>query len=84
MFFPVTANLFSTLKAPLLRGRDFTARDTASAPWVTIINQTMARTFWPNENPMGKQATLDLMPVERPREIIGVVRDIKADPTRAG
>jgi len=33
---------------------------------------------------MGKQATLDLMPEERPREIIGVVRDIKADPTRAG
>jgi glutathione S-transferase len=52
-FFPVTANLFATLKAPLLRGRDFTARDAASAPWVTVINQTMARTFWPNENPMG-------------------------------
>jgi putative ABC transport system permease protein len=79
MFFPVTANLFSTLKAPLLRGRDFTARDTASAPWVTIINQTMARTFWPNENPMGKHVTLALVPEERPREIIGVVRDIKAD-----
>ena len=43
MFFPVTAKLFSTLRAPLLRGRDFTARDTASAPWVTIIDQTMAR-----------------------------------------
>jgi len=84
MFFPVTANLFSTLKAPLLRGCDSTARDTSSAHWVTIINQTMARTFWPNENPMGKQATLDLVPEERPRELIGVVRDIKADPTRAG
>jgi len=42
MFFPVTANLFSTLKAPLLRGCDSTARDTSSAPWVTLINQTMA------------------------------------------
>ncbi len=79
MFFPVTPKLFSTLKAPLLSGRDFTARDTAAAPWVTIINQTMARTFWPNENPMGKHVTLDLVPEERPREIIGVVRDIKAD-----
>jgi putative ABC transport system permease protein len=79
MFFPVTANLFATLKAPLLRGRDFTARDTASAPWVTVINQTMARMFWPNENPMGKHITLDLVPEERPREVIGVVRDIKVD-----
>jgi putative ABC transport system permease protein len=79
MFFPVTANLFTTLKASLLRGRDFTSRDTATAPWVTIINQTMARTFWPNENPMGKHVTLDLVPEERPREVIGVVRDIKAD-----
>ncbi len=78
-FFPVTTKLFSTLKAPLLRGRDFTVRDTASAPWVTIINETMARTFWPNENPMGKHVTLDLVPEERPREVIGVVRDIKAD-----
>ena len=79
MFFPVTANLFTTLRASLLRGRDFAARDTASAPWVTIINQTMARTFWPNENPMGMHVTLDLVPEERPREVIGVVRDIKAD-----
>ena len=79
LFFPVTANLFTTLKASLLRGRDFTSRDTASAPWVTIINQTMARTFWTNENPMGKHVTLDLVPEERPREVIGVLRDIKAD-----
>ncbi len=79
MFYPVTPNLFTTLKASLLRGRDFTARDTASAPWVTIINQTMARTFWPNEDPMGKHVTLDLVPEERSREVIGVVRDIKVD-----
>jgi len=39
----------------------------------------MALTFWPNENPMGKHVTLDLVPEERPREVIGVVRDIKAD-----
>ena len=79
MFFPVTPNLFTTLKASILRGRDFTMRDSASAPWVTIINQTMARTFWPNEDPMGKHVTLDLVPEERPREVIGIVRDIRAD-----
>ena len=63
-------DLFTTLHVPLLRGRDFTARDSAAAPWVAIINQTMARTFWPNEDPIGKHVTLDLVPDERPREII--------------
>ena len=79
MFFPVTQNFFSTIKAQLLRGRDFTERDTESAPWVTIINRTMAQTYWPNQNPLGQHVTLDLVPEERPREVIGVVRDIKAD-----
>jgi len=77
VFYPVTAGLFTTLHAPLLRGRDFTARDTATAPWVAIINQTMARTYWPNQDPIGKHVTLDLVPDERSREIIAIVGDIK-------
>ena len=79
VFYPVTAGLFTTLHAPLLRGRDFNARDSASAPWVAIINQTMAHTFWPNQDPIGKHVTLDLVPDERPREIIAVVGDVKVD-----
>ncbi|MGP0073294.1 MAG: ABC transporter permease [Bryobacteraceae bacterium] len=75
--FPVTPGLFTTIRAPLLRGRDFTARDIASAPWVAIVNQTMARTFWPNEDPIGKRITLDLVPEERPRQIVGIAPDIK-------
>jgi putative ABC transport system permease protein len=78
-FFAVALKFFSTMKAPLLRGRDFTAHDTASPPWVAIINQTMARAFWPNEDLVGKHVTLDLTPEERPHEVIGVVRDVKAD-----
>jgi putative ABC transport system permease protein len=77
VYYPVTAGLFTTLHAPLLRGRDFTVRDAASAPWVAIINQTMARTFWPNEDPIGKHVTLDLVPDERPREIIAIAGDVK-------
>jgi predicted permease len=77
VFFPVTTGLFATLHASMLRGRDFTARDAASAPWVAVINQTMARTFWPNEDPIGKHITLDLVPEEQPREIVGIVSDIK-------
>ena len=77
VYYPATAGLFATLRVPLLRGRDFTARDSVSAPWVAIINQTMARMFWPNEDPIGKQLTLDLVPEERPREIVGIVGDVK-------
>ncbi len=82
VYYPVTAGLFTTLHAPLLRGRDFTARDSATAPWVAIINQTMAQRFWPNEDPIGKHVTLDLVPEERPREIIALVGDIKVSRTQ--
>ena len=82
VYYPVTAGLFTTLHAPLLRGRDFTAHDSATAPWVAIINQTMAQRFWPNEDPIGKHVTLDLVPEERPREIIAIVGDIKVSRTQ--
>ena len=75
MFLPVTSNFLGTMKIPLLRGRDFTVRDAATTPWVTVINETMPHRFWPNEDPIGRHVTLDLVPEERPREVIGVVRD---------
>src|SRR5262249_14376815 len=53
-YYPVGPNFFRTMGAPILRGRDLTARDSAAAPWVVVINQTMARRFWPNEDPIGK------------------------------
>jgi len=77
-FFPVTPNFFATMKIPLLRGRDFTSRDVANAPWVAIINETMARRFFPDEEPIGKQIRVDLSPEDQPREIIAVVGDIPA------
>jgi putative ABC transport system permease protein len=63
------------MKIPMLRGRDFNDRDTTGAPPVIIISQTMARQFFPKENPIGQRVTLDLVPDERPREIIAVVGD---------
>ncbi len=77
-FFPVTPNFFATMKIRMLRGRDFTYRDTAGAPWVAIINQTMARRYFPNENPIGKQIRVDLSAEDPAREIIAVVDDIPA------
>jgi putative ABC transport system permease protein len=48
-----------TLGIPLLRGRDFTDRDTDAAPGVVLLNQAMVRRFWPDEDPIGKQITMD-------------------------
>src|SRR5579872_7473579 len=48
-YFLVTPNLFAALKAKLVRGREFTAHDTVSTPWAAVVNETMARRFWPGE-----------------------------------
>jgi putative ABC transport system permease protein len=66
------------MKIPILRGRDFSDQDTASSSLVIIVNQTMARRFFPNEEPIGKRITLDFVPDERPREIIAIVGDTRA------
>jgi len=76
VYFLVTPNFFTSLKTPFVRGRDFRTDDTAGSPWVAVINETMARQFWPGQNPIGKRITLDVVAGELPREIVGVVRDI--------
>ncbi len=51
----VTPSYFDTLQIPLLRGRRFTDADSEKAPAVAIINQNMAKKFWPNEDALGKR-----------------------------
>ena len=66
---------FTTMKIPLARGRIFNARDRADAPRVAVINETMARLYFPNEDPVGKRL---LRPDgTNPTEIVGVVGDVK-------
>jgi predicted permease len=55
----VGPNYFRTLGIPLLTGRDFSDDDNLSAPVVVVINQAMARAFWPNRNPVGQRITTD-------------------------
>jgi putative ABC transport system permease protein len=74
-FYPITPNYFNTMKIAILHGRDFTRQDTARAPWVAMVNETAARRFWPNEDPIGKRLKFDLSPGEGPREVIAVVHD---------
>jgi putative ABC transport system permease protein len=78
-YFLITPGFFATMKTPVIRGREFDARDTIGAPWVAIVNETAARRFWPGEDPLGKRIALDSGPSDRRREVIGVVPDI---PTR--
>jgi putative ABC transport system permease protein len=80
VYYPVTPNFFHTMKIAMLRGRDFTMRDTTNAPWVMIVNETMARRFWPHEDAIGKHVKLDISPEEQPREIVAVVHDTPSDP----
>ena len=77
-FFPVTPNYFATMKIRLLNGRDFTDHDTAHAPWVAVINETMARRFFPSEDPIGKHIRVDLSEEDQYREIVAVARDVPA------
>ncbi|MCI0387431.1 MAG: ABC transporter permease [Acidobacteria bacterium] len=69
---------FQMMGIPLLRGRDFLEEDYSRSQHVTIINETVARRFFPNEDPIGKRVTYGL-PGPQPdwHEIIGVVGDVR-------
>ena len=75
MYRPVSAGYFEAIGIPLLRGRSFTAADTEEAPWVVVINDSMAREFWPSENPIGQRLQAS---GGQPtwRTVIGVVGDV--------
>src|SRR5262249_10991424 len=64
------------MRASILRGRDFDDSDAATSQWVAVVNETMARRFWPGEDPIGKRFTVDALAGERPRGVVGVVRDM--------
>jgi putative ABC transport system permease protein len=75
-FTPVSSAYFRLLQIPLLRGRYFTEHDNDASTQVAVISESLARRFWPNENPLGKHLTHGRSePVTR--EIVGVVRDVK-------
>ena len=68
----------SSMRIPIVRGRDFSESDAAGRPGVVLISETMAREFWPGEDPIGKRLTLTFFP-GMVREIVGVVGDVKMD-----
>ena len=79
----VSPSYLSTARVPLKSGRDFTPQDTRERTFVAIVNETLARTMWPGENPIGKRfACCEPGPKGRMdpvwHEIVGVVADVRA------
>ena len=84
----VASDYFSTLKMPLVRGRTWSAADDERAEPVVVINETMARQLWPDQDPIGKHVRDRSFLERRPQwilnapgrdgsfEVIGVLRDV--------
>ena len=76
----ITEDYFRTMQIPLLQGREFKEQDSADAAPVVIVNEALARQFFPGENPIGKRIRPGISTDERPsrmREIVGVVGNVK-------
>ena len=73
---PASGSYFQTIGIPMLRGRSFTQADTADAPWVTVINQSMANAYWPGQDPIGMRLQFGS---EKWRTVVGVVGDVRHD-----
>lgn len=73
----VSSAFFSTLQAKLLRGRYFTDADDASKPQAVVINETLAKKYFPGEDPVGKRIGDTELTPKSIKEIVGVVEDVK-------
>ena len=74
----VSPDYFSVMRIRLMQGRGFTTQDNSSAAGVAIVSQSVARTLWPGEDPVGKRITMEDEP--KPKDwltIVGVVDDIR-------
>jgi putative ABC transport system permease protein len=72
----ITPGYLRTMGVSLLRGREFTEQDGPDAPKVVLVNETLARRYFPNNDPIGKRIVTGFS-TQFAREIIGVVKDIK-------
>jgi putative ABC transport system permease protein len=74
----ISPGYLHAMRIPLLRGRELNEADAAGRPPVVFISESMAKRFWPHENPIGKHITLTFFPGVA-REVAGVVGDVKQD-----
>jgi predicted permease len=76
----VSSDYFRTLQARLLRGRTFTDSEDLSKPKVVIVNQTLAKKYFPSQDPIGQRIGDTKLSPESIMEIIGIVDDIREGP----
>ena len=78
-FYSTSWSFFETFKIPLLRGRVFSKQDDGSAPGVAIINEAMAKQYWPKGDPLNDRIQIGVGAgpafAEPPRQVIGIVGD---------
>ena len=68
---------FRTMGIPFVRGRDFTTSDDTHHERVVIINESMARRFWPSQDPVGRRIKIGPRDASEWMTIVGVVRDVR-------
>jgi putative ABC transport system permease protein len=78
----ITPSYFEAMNIPMRRGRPFLNMDTASSPPVILVNETLARRWWPNGDPLGDRVVIGRFQGRdfghpTPREVVGVVADTK-------
>ncbi|HJR59879.1 MAG TPA: ABC transporter permease [Vicinamibacterales bacterium] len=73
-----TEDYFRAMAIPLLAGRTFSPGDDRSRPRVVVINQALAKKYWPGENPVGRRVVLDGRAGPLPHEIVGIVGDVRS------
>jgi putative ABC transport system permease protein len=74
---------FRTLGLRLVSGREFSAQDAVDAPRVIIINESLARSAWPGQDPLGRTLVLDYQGGPTSRQVVGIVRDARYDGPRS-
>jgi macrolide transport system ATP-binding/permease protein len=78
----VSPGFLTAMGVPVLRGRDLSAQDTANSPQVAVVNETFAKRFFPNQNPVGQHFGIDFPQYSGSWEIVGVFRDFKMNNPR--
>ncbi|MGH9936819.1 MAG: ABC transporter permease [Blastocatellia bacterium] len=74
----ICPNYFRTMGIRLIGGREFTERDSQNAPGVIVINEAMAKRYWPNEDPLGKRIKIGGFNSSNPwMTIVGIAQDVK-------
>ena len=72
-FLVISPRYLRAMGIPVLAGRSFDTTDSASAPLVAMVNRTLARRMWPNQNPIGQHINI----LNKDREIVGIVGDVR-------